>query len=365
MILWTILIFSVLLLAASYDNTKNTQQKKVLFFLLFFILMYFSGFRDGLGVDYESYKLYNSAYNYPKNILILSESFYLHLSRFIYNSSFSYVLFFVLMSSITVYSSLMAYKRYDNLFALVFVFLLFPSIYMTSFTLVRSAAAGSIFLYSLIYLENRSIKSILIFLLLIIVAITIHKSSIIFLVCIFFNKNDYKTFSLFLVALLITALTFTQLFLTKLIQYLEIFSYESYYEYDLMRLDFFSASNILLHLFLFPLFYYRKQILNLKESGLYIIPIKCFILALFFADISAFLLPFSYRFFYNFIIFFPIVFLVIVTVTKNPILKGTLYFIIILFGLKSLIYGINDPLIISDSILPPYSLFDFGVQYLR
>ena len=32
----------------------------------------------------------------------------------------------VLMSSITVYSSLMAYKRYDNLFALVFVFLLFP-----------------------------------------------------------------------------------------------------------------------------------------------------------------------------------------------------------------------------------------------
>ena len=229
---------------------------------------------------------------------------------------------------------------------------------MTTFTLVRSFAAAGIAIYSIKYIENKSVKSIIFFLLLIAFAFTIHKSSIIFLILPFLNNKDYRLFSLYLLLLLLILISYKNLFGDNMFEILQLFKYDTYLDYDLMKLDFFSSSIIFLHLFLFPLFYYRKQILNLRDSSIYVIPIKCFIIALFFADISAFVIPFAYRLFYSFIIFFPIVFLATVKVLKIPIINTALYILVFAIGVKSLISGIDNPLIISDSILSPFRLFD-------
>ena len=50
MILWIIFIFIIVVLCFVYDN-NNTAHKKVTLFLLTLVITYFSGFRDGLGVD--------------------------------------------------------------------------------------------------------------------------------------------------------------------------------------------------------------------------------------------------------------------------------------------------------------------------
>ena len=361
MILWAFLIISVLCLCFAHDRSNKTEEKWALFIIIFIFLTYFSGFRDGLGLDYDAYKHYNSFLNYQKGGIIFSEPVYLLLSKFIYKTSYSYVLFFLTMSFITIYFSLNSFNRYNNLFTLVFVFVLMPSIYMTSFNLVRGAASSAIFIYSIRYLENKSSRTLLLYFSLILFAFFIHKSSLVFLIPLFFDSDDYLKFSFKLLVILVFVILFFNLFQSNLMAILEVLSYSSYIEYDEMKIEVFSLSNIFYHLLLLPLFYYRKRILNLRDSKMYIIPIKCFMLSLFFANISAFVLPFSYRLFYLFIFSLPIVVLVILMVSNNYLFRKIIYLIIACFGLKALVSGIGNPIIIPESIRPPISIYDHGV----
>lgn len=362
MVYWILLIFTVLLLAFVYDNSKTLNTKRIILFIIILILIYFSGFRDGLGVDYINYKDMTSRYVYLNSPLIISEPIYYWLTQFIYNSSFTYVLFFLIMAFITVFFSVMAYRRYEQLFLILFIFLIFPALYSSSFNLVRGSAVSSIFLFSLQYIERKSYKSFLNFIFLTFFAFCIHKSAIIFIPLYFLSTKDYKYLTIILFLTLLFIGPAFAIFTNKFYNFISFLSYENYLDYDKMRMSFLSFSNIFFHLLLIPIIYYRKEIISLKDSEKYIIPIQLFIFALFFSNISIFVLPIAYRFFYLFIPTLPIVIIVLSKVMNKYVIYFLVYFVIGLIGLVYFINGIDNPLIVPDRILPISSLINYGIK---
>ncbi len=360
MVYWILLIFTVLLLAFIYDNVQTINKKRIILFAIILILIYFSGFRDGLGVDYINYKNMASRYVYLRNSLIISEPIYYWLTQYIYNSSFTDVLFFLIMAFITILFFMLAYQRYDHLFIILFIFLMFPALYSTSFNLVRGAAISSIFLFSIKYIEKKSYYSFLKFLLLTFFAFCIHKSAIIFIPLYFLSTKDYKYWIIILFLSLFFIVPAFALFTNRFYNLISFLSYENYLDYDKMRMSFLSFSNIFFHLLLIPIIYYRKRIILLKDSEKYIIPIQLFILALFFSNISIIALPISYRFFYLFIPSLPIVIIALSKVMNKYVFNIIVYSVIGLIGLVYFINGINNPLIVPDRILPISSLLQFS-----
>lgn len=190
MIIWLVLIIvelSVLFLSTYLNNSRD---KKILLLLFIIILTLFSAFRDGLGQDYSNY-IEKLSYSTGKDINLLSEPFFLIISRFIDKTSFSKIFFFFLSSFITIplICSFLANKNNEHKYLSLIIFLFFPTLYYNTFNLVRQFFSVAIFLYSIKFIQS---KNFIKYALCILIAFTMHISSLILLPCYFFLNRSYS-----------------------------------------------------------------------------------------------------------------------------------------------------------------------------
>lgn len=147
MVYWIIhylLIISLLILYLFFKN-------KIFIWLVAFTFSIFSGFRPGLGQDYENYLyvIINIGREYS-----LDEPLYTLFIKIAQSNFFTPVIFFVITSifiNFLVISSYSKYKYYT--FAILFYFIN-PLLYFNSFNIVRQFLAASIILFGLKFIIN-------------------------------------------------------------------------------------------------------------------------------------------------------------------------------------------------------------------
>ncbi|GIZ07436.1 hypothetical protein FUMI01_01630 [Flavobacterium sp. UMI-01] len=149
-----------------------TKQKTIEIVILV-VLVFFSGFRKRIGTDYDSYVAWylkgTRDSDFECGFLFIMKVFrYFNL-----NPAFLFF-FFSFLTCCLVYLGIKNYTSNSNIALLFFVMI--PSLYLTSFTLVRQSFSMAIAFYAFYYLIN---KKYLIYLGLMLIGISFHKSLIV------------------------------------------------------------------------------------------------------------------------------------------------------------------------------------------
>ena len=209
------------LIAFQVENDTNTNRKYISYYFLILIVCYFSGFRDGLGQDYNNYV---GVINNRKIEFSFYEPGYSSILWLVSYSNYSEVLFFLFFAVLTNYLIMSRYLFYSNSFLLcVFIYLSSPVLYYNSFNLVRQFASAAIFLYAIKYIVNRSLLK---YFLSVLFASCFHFSSLIFLPIYFFYRLHSKSIYFGLVAITFVFGSLIKVDLQSfLAAYLNIYSY--------------------------------------------------------------------------------------------------------------------------------------------
>lgn len=358
MILWLTFIIISLLLSLLYDLVKNNKIKYMILFTIILLLTYFSGFRDGLGVDYAGYVNMLKRYVQISDNIVISEPLYNYFSYLVVTSSFSYILFFVSMSFITILYTFLVYGKFNNLFLFSYIYILFPALYISSFNLVRSAAVGALFLFASKYIKEKNAFSFFKYTCIIIAAALIHKSAFLLIPLYFISTKNYLKWAISLViGMMVIVLLFDRL-IGYFEGYLYIFGYINYLYYDQWSANLFGFTNIVLLTIAILLIVKQNDIVKLKNSEFYVISVKMYFLSLFFYILSALVFPITYRFFFMLIPFLPIAIHGLAKVIDYKLIYIFVYGAIGLIAIVHFVNGINNPLIIPDKILPLHSIIE-------
>ncbi len=357
--LWLVLIFSVLLISwlITYQRLSGSA-KSALIFTVTFILVYFATFRDGLGTDYPFYVYRLLSAPIIQGPFLLTEPLFNLLAQFVRDTSLSYVFYFLFMSTLTIVPTILTYKKFDNFFIIMLVYLLVPILYSGTFNIVRQAAAAGIFLFSIRYIVDKDFLkySICIFL-----AFLVHKSAFILLPLYFVgvNRLDYK----YLVILLFS---FSNKYLVDVIHrfssFLELISYDRYLDYTSSVVEGVSTTQILFHIFLIPIYLLRDKIKNKSMGKYYVVSVKMYIFYLFFMNFASTGLPISYRISFYFAPFIPIIVNLLIELfakKKNKIVMTyCLSSLFVLLGFFYFYIHFDNPTVVPKTILPINSIVD-------
>lgn len=348
MLYWIVfLLFSLFFAHISTDNRFDKKIREIAKLLLVISVIIFSGFRDGLGEDYEGYyiNLVNGGY--------LNITFYEPLlsliANLIYYTKLSPIFFFIFCAVITNVLFINTFYRYENAFIIIFIYLTGTIFFFNTFNLVRQMFAASIFMYSVRFIED---KKFIKYLICILIAYTMHFSSI-YLIPIYFLVNRVYSHTIYFI-ILIASIILGQIITIDLTSILSryINAYEVYFESEV------SYSSGLLTLFfnlylLFFIIYRNKIFIDSKNT---IVLNLFFIAVILYNMISLFF--YLYRFSIYFIIFAPIVIPLLGKVIgkyKSDII------LILVFGIMMFIFlynGIDNNIIVPNRILPLSSIFD-------
>ncbi len=349
-----------------YTYTNIPCENKLLIFILIVLaLIYFSAFRDALGTDYWVYVYRIENEGLIKLPFLLSEPLFEILGEIIRTTSLSYVFYFFIMAVITVMFTLTAYKRYDNYFIIMAIYMLLPALYSATFNIIRQAFVAAIFLYASRFISEN--KSFLMYSFLIMLAFLMHKSAIFLLPLFFISAKDFNRITI-IVLLVLSFLPglFPEMFegiMNKLLFLTDALDYTLYFDYTTDVVGGVSFTQVILYLALFLTFFFKKKILRLADSPKYIFAIKMLVLYLIFNNIASVTsFDIAYRIAFLFILFIPIVFAMIVTLfhrQTNRIIFGTA--IVLIFCMISIVYfstNIDNVAVIPTKFLSPDSLFD-------
>lgn len=164
------------------------------------ILIFIAGFRYFVGVDYDAYKtMYEASLstgNYTYNIEPIWRVF--HLSLHAINGT--YVLWFLLVSALTVLGVILGIRRMSPYFFLSLVFFTGSTIYVETFNIVRQFLAISIVFASTPFLFQNKQKW---FVCSVIIAMTCHYSAVIALSLLLFRRKVKPV--VLIIALVLTA----------------------------------------------------------------------------------------------------------------------------------------------------------------
>lgn len=185
--LYTLFLYNSVLLIASifaYFGEKSDRYNSFFIFSSFCVLFVLSFIRFDVGHDYWNY--YNSfkLINSPRFFVFSSELSYSLFCKLFSFSPRGYVYVFGLYSFLTLFFLYKTLIYYKSLFFGVFIFIAYNMLF-TSFDQIRQTLAIFIFLYSIRFIENKSFKKYLIFILL---ATFFHFSAIILLPVYFLSK---------------------------------------------------------------------------------------------------------------------------------------------------------------------------------
>lgn len=206
-ILFAFSVTSLLGLGYLYPNKNKLFQ-----WVVFIIIIGVAGFRDHIGVDFDSYVEW---YIHKTRDDKLEFGFVaiMNIFRF-FNLSYHFIFFF--FSFLTCLFLFLGIKKYtaNQNFAFL-VFLILPEMYLNSFCLIRQSFSVAICFYAFYYLMN---KKYLIYLLLMIVGVSIHYSAVLpFLLFLIVFKyadkiNVWYIAIMLIASFLLSKLSFIQIF---------------------------------------------------------------------------------------------------------------------------------------------------------
>ncbi len=247
-ILLVSVIFSLILVAYVYPKTE-----KGISLLLLGIMILLGGFRDRIGSDYDSYISW-----YLKGTRDEDFEFgfvaIMNLFRALHLSSHFLFFFFSFFTCLFVYLGIKNYTKNINLALLCYI--LIPSLYITSFTLVRQSFSVAISFYAFYYLIN---KKYFTFFLLMLIGVSIHRTCLIaFLVFLFTYRFADKIKIVHLVFALMTSLILSKLNFHYLFSgFFKDLRYSYYFSNQQISVNFIKII-ILNGVGLFILFYFDK-----------------------------------------------------------------------------------------------------------
>jgi len=336
-----IYLYALFALIVSFTNKKNN-----LFYmgLLTIVLVFISGFRYGVGMDYHPYEWVMGAIINDGNVhtRIGYRSFVLLLDSL----GFSYQAIFFTMAFVTVSLFMMFYYRYSKYPLLSsFLFVTMPILYLYTMNSARQFLAAGIFTIGLKYIIERNLFP---YLITIIIASLFHKSAIL-LLPLYFILHKKASILLYL----ITAIFYFSilLFAEPIAKYVGIsLSYFYFYENIAVSLK----AYVFLFIFLFVYLLKDKLIKVDRINTVFINMLFIAILISFTPVISNFPTVPILRLNTYFLFVIPIVMANILYVLSNRTLKYL--FLITLVSLSSMYY-LNTLLLKGDYYkLTPYKM---------
>lgn len=400
MVYWLAFIFVEYLLLAFYSTKDFPVRKSWILFMIIVVAVYFAGFRDGLGMDYEGYRgLCERDRVLRSKFWFFNEPLFELVRRFCYKTSFSAVIFFLVSAALTSIPAFVVYSKSSNLLLSGFIYLTYTGLYLFSFNVVRQFASAGLMLWAFYYfIEERSkqtmllkrhirrfsknraeivkdkallikykwlyfkhnvsiAKPIVLSGLLFLAAFAYHKSALIFLPCLFLRKDSYNEY------IIVFLILFSYIFPISSVvgsmgidNLLEMMDYETYLNYDNVSVSRFSLSNLYLHALLVPFLLCKKRVLSLKNHKIVVFAIKMFVLYLVCNNLSANGLPIAYRIGVVFSLFVPIALSVLPKLFDDPLVGYALIVIPMLF--LFLFIGLSNEMVVPDRMLPLNSIWD-------
>lgn len=167
MIIYCLLLCIVAVIV--YLKKKHYKVKDTFICLL---LIFVSGFRYMVGIDYENYM---NGYNYPEEILY--EPIWYLITNVLNQLGLSFQAFFLLTSVIIILSTYKAIKKFDRSIIMMALFLfIITNLYIESMNLVRQYVAMSLSFLAFIYRYEGKIKK---YICLMLLAIACHTTAFI------------------------------------------------------------------------------------------------------------------------------------------------------------------------------------------
>lgn len=358
MLFWIGFLFLEYLLLLSFSSSKKDGTRSCILFLIIILAVYFAGFRDCLGMDYEGYREHCERDRTLNDTLwLLNEPLYEVIRNFCATTKFSAVLFFLIFAAFTSVPALIVYSRYNNFFLSGFIYLTYTGLYLFSFNVVRQFAAAGILMIGVYYLLKGVHKNKLIFVVIVFLSMLIHKSALFFLPIVFFSKKDLNIPLIILLLLLSFVIPFNNLFGVSLVsEILGMMDYDIYIDNSAVMISKYSLSNLYLHIMLIILLINKRKLLLMKDSEVYVLSIKLFVVYLICNNLSANGIPIAYRTGILFAMYIPIALSVFPRLFKERIWGYTLVIIPLLVLFFAI--GMSNDLVIPERMLPLESIFD-------
>lgn len=358
MIFWFCLFFVSYILLAIISKSGSIKIKNSFLFLLLVLLIGFSSFRDGLGKDYSNYKelCELGSWSSVESVWILNEPISTFLQQLCVHTEISAVFFFFISAAVTIILSFIVYSKYDDISILLFIFITYTGLYLSSFNLVQQFFAASLFLLSSKYIVNKEYKY---YYFLIFLAFLIHKSAIIllFIPLISVNKINHRFWILLLVISWIIPIRFI-LQTDSFQSILNILNYQNYLDYESVRISKFSITNIYLHILLLIILFNNGKLIMGKHYNEYVFSIKMFALALVCNNLSANDLPIAYRISVYFLMFMPISLSCLCKIFPKRFAYLMIVIPILFLMSMTIIGSSNNKLYCPQRILPLHSILD-------
>ncbi len=356
---WVGLFLVELILLGCYKHSHTEKGRNVALFWIIFFLVYFSGFRDGLGMDYSAYKGLCEREVYNSSLLWLSEPLFRGLQSFCYNTQFSAVFLFLTSAFMTCTCCLWVYSKNDNFVLAAFVFIFYTGLYLFTFNIVSQFTAASLILLGyFFYVKEKNSKTLIVLLCTIFCGVLMHRSSVFMLIPLFFRTRKLNMVMWVSLILLSFVVPMKIIFNIPGVRDFLIFSdYAEYMEYSMSGVKKLSLSNLYMHLLLIPfLINYKTKIKNRDDARECIFLIKMFAMFLIMSNLSTGNLTITYRLAVFFVVFIPI----LIARLPQIIDKKIAYLLIIvpLLILMSMRLMTGDRLTVPDRILPLNSIFD-------
>lgn len=268
MIFYVLLV--VLVLGLFLISYRFPTAEKGISLILLGIMVLIGGFRHRVGGDYDSYVNWYLKGTRDDNF----EFGFLGIMKVFRYFNLDYHFLFFFFSFFTccfVFLGIRKYTVNSNL-ALLF-YIMIPSLYLTSFTLVRQSFSVAISFYAFYYLMN---KRYLVYFLLMLIGISIHNSCLISFVVFFlvFRYGDTikinYLYALLIVSFLLSRFDFLEIFrgLFEDTRYLYYFSYHGM-QVDVLKIIIMNLEGILI------LFYFQK-LKNKYPYQQYVLVLYCF-----------------------------------------------------------------------------------------
>lgn len=184
-----LLYMYTILVAVALNLSQNKKLINILLFnFLFILLALFSGLRDNVGVDFNSY--YNLFYDIKQNNEVYFEYLNIFLVKFIFYIGGNSQLIFLIYAIITTLFFIKYIKNFSsNYYLSIIIFISFGMFYFATFNQMRQYLALVIFLYALKYIYKQDFLK---YSLLILLTTFIHLSSVVLLPLYFFLNKKFS-----------------------------------------------------------------------------------------------------------------------------------------------------------------------------
>lgn len=358
MLIWFCFFILVYFLIYRYGCAISKKQKISYYFLFLLVIVYFSAFRDGMGMDYTAYQSYCEHYlSRFDSFLFGQEPLAALLEFFCYSTKFSAVVFFLVTSILICALCTFVYIKYKNPVIALFVFVTYTNLYLMSFNLVRQFVASAFILIGSYYFIMQKRKPY--FFLFVLAAFLFHKSAVLFVLIYFLPKTDINR--VFWICIILASWMFNiqPLFNIPIIYDLLVMGdYQSYLSYDVESYSRFSIVNLYMHAIIILFIWNNKKISDANNKEHFFFALKMSAISIICSNISAGDLPFAYRYAIFCSVYIPILFSYLPMIIERRLISFAVYIPLCVLIWTVLYNKQNDRIYCPQQILPIESILD-------